>query len=222
MHLVERLVVWALASLSFTCLIGQFYALWPMSRFACLILLPATGILAAMAWHARKRPLSEQSPSVWIVQGAVGGVFAALIYDAFRLPFVLGGYPLFAVFPRFGQLLQGVSTKADPLLSDYLLGWLYHFSNGAALGIMFLAMMWSWSARTLIVGAICWAVCVEISLLLTPYYTFFQLKLPMSVFIVLTMSAHLIFGAALGWCCWFRLARRRPPATQSGVAERLA
>jgi len=213
----ERLLVWALASLSFACLIGQFNGWWPMSSFACVILLPATGLLMAIAFATRGRPAGPRSPAAWIIQGAVGGIFAALIYDAFRLPFVMAGYPLFAVFPRFGQLLLGMPMHEAPSLFAHVLGWLYHFSNGAALGIMFMAMVTSWTTRTFGIGAVCWALAVEAFLLLTPYYAFFQLKLPQTTFVVLTLSAHLVFGCALGWWLWFRLVRRST-STPCGAA----
>ncbi len=207
LEIIERSSVWGLASLSFACLIGQFYGWWPMSRFACLVLLPATVLLAAIAWQTRGRPAGPRSPSAWIIQGAVGGIFAALIYDAFRLPFVLAGYPLFAVFPRFGQLLLADSYADAPSPWAHVLGWLYHFSNGAALGIMLMAMITSWTARAFIAGAVSWALAVEAFLLLTPYYSFFQLKLPQATFLILTLSAHVVFGIALGWWLRARLVR---------------
>jgi hypothetical protein len=37
-----RFVVFALASLSFACLLGEMYGLWPMRWFGCLVLPPAT------------------------------------------------------------------------------------------------------------------------------------------------------------------------------------
>jgi hypothetical protein len=87
-------------------------------------------------------------------------------------------------------------------------GWLYHFSNAAALGIMFLAMVSGWRRLTLIGGAMMWAAAVEIFLLLTPYYVYFKLKLPYSEFLALTISAHLVFGVVLGLWCWFVLGRK--------------
>jgi len=105
------------------------------------------------------------------VQGALGGVVAALAYDLYRLPFVLGGAPLFKVFPRFGQLLLGAS---EPTWLVQLLGWSYHFSNGAALGIMFLAMLPRPRRRVLLGGAVAWALFIEGMLLLTPYTQFFR------------------------------------------------
>jgi hypothetical protein len=201
--MLSRLSVFTLAFLSFACLLGQFYGLWSMRWFGCWVLPPATLLLAIIAYRARKQPGGVGSPFTWIVEGAVGGIVAAVAYDLYRLIFVLQGAPLFKVFPRFGELLLGAE---EPRWLVHLLGWSYHFSNGAALGIMFLAMAPSASRRLLLWGAVGWAMFVETVLLLTPYTTFFGLPLD-GRFIFLTASAHLMFGVALGlWCRW-RIAR---------------
>jgi hypothetical protein len=56
----------------------------------------------------------------------LGGLFAAVVYDLFRLPFVLNGYPLFGVFPRFGQMLLGAAPN-DFGAAVQIAGWIYHF-----------------------------------------------------------------------------------------------
>jgi hypothetical protein len=132
-----------------------------------------------------------------VVEGSLGGLAAAAAYDLYRLPFVLRGAPLFKVFPRFGEMLLGAE---GPRWLVHLLRWGYHFSNGAALGVMFLALVPVASPRLLFWGAVGWAVCVEALLLMTPYAAFFGLPLD-GRFIFLTASAHLVFGVALGlWC----------------------
>src|SRR5450755_4093502 len=95
-----RFFVWVLAFLSFACLLGQFYGLWSMRIFGCTVLPPATATLAWLAWRG-------EPARAWIVQGALGGLVAAVAYDLYRLPFVLNGAPLFKVFARFGELLLG-------------------------------------------------------------------------------------------------------------------
>lgn len=199
----SRIVVFGLAWLSFGCLLGQFYGLWSMRWFGCVVLPPATLLLALAAYLHRNEPGSLGSPWVWIVQGAVGGIVAAVVYDLYRLPFVLSGAPLFKVFPRFGELLLGAS---EPRWLVHGLGWTYHFSNGAALGIMFLVMASCFRRPALFWGAVAWALFVEAMLLVTPYVSFFGLKMDPR-FVFLTASAHLIFGAALGLYCRSRLGR---------------
>jgi hypothetical protein len=198
-QLALRVVVFALASLSFACLLGHFYGFWTMHFFGCWVLPPATAVLV---WIAYRYP---GHPRTWIVQGTLGGIVAAVAYDLYRLPFVLAGTPLFKVFPMFGQMLLGVPGPPfaeEPTTAAYLLGWFYHFSNGAALGIMFLAMAGNLTGRKAFWGAVIWALTVEFILLNTPYAGFFGLPLN-GWFIFLTASAHLIFGIVLGlWCRW--------------------
>lgn len=197
MLLLSRAVVFMLAFLSFACLLGTFYDLWSMHVFACWVLPPATALLVIIALATRRRPGSMQSPYTWIVEGTLGGIVAAMAYDLYRLPYVLAGTPLFKVFPRFGQLILG---GEGPAWLVHLIGWTYHFSNGAALGIMFLTLVPRANPRVLFWGAICWALFIEAMLLLTPYTGFFDLKFN-AWFLFLTASAHLVFGIVLGlWC----------------------
>ncbi len=165
-----------------------------MRAFAPCILLPATLLLAILALKG-----SSQTRFI-IAQGALAGVFAALVYDLFRLPFVLAGKPLFGVFPQFGQLLLFGELNGDTSFWPQIVGWTYHFSNGAALGIMGAAMIpLSATPKTRFWSSVAFATGVEIALLLSPYYQFLGLHLPMSQFVPITLAAHLIFGAALGW-----------------------
>ena len=197
LRLPHRATVFTLAFLSFACLLGQFYGLWSMHLFGCWVLPPATALLAVIARRARGEKAGVGSAHTWVVQGALGGVIAAVAYDLYRLPFVLHGAPLFQVFPQFGQLLLGGS---EPAWLVHALGWSYHFSNGAALGIMFLALATTARPRVLFWGAVAWALFIEAMLLLTPYTNFFGLQLN-ARFLFLTVSAHLVFGLVLGaWC----------------------
>ena len=189
----SRPVVFFLAWLSFACLFGQFYNLWSMKTFALLVFPPALLLLVVAA------AVAPGPPRVWIVEGAIGGLVAAVAYDLYRLPYVLNGAPLFKVFALFGKYLTG--TPGPNALWETV-GWTYHFSNGAALGIMLLAMVTRPSRAILFWGAVVWALFVETVLLLTPYASFFGLKLN-GKFIFYTASAHLIFGLVLGaWIAW--------------------
>ena len=162
-----------------------------MRVFGSCVMLPGTLALVLLAWR------SSSETRRWIVLGALGGLVAAVAYDLYRLPFVLAGAPLFKVFPRFGEMLLGTS---EPRWAVQAAGWSYHFLNGAALGVMFLAMVPSASRTVLMWGAVVWALVVEALLLITPYTSFLGLKLD-GRFIFLTATAHAIFGIVLGlWC----------------------
>lgn len=194
-----RMLVWSLASMSIACLLGQFYGRWSMKAFAGLVMLPCA---VALAWLARARYFPKSLLSAGfdqrraIIQGALGGLLAVVAYDLFRLPFVLAGFPLFKVFPEFGRLLLG---SGAPGWAIQIAGWSYHFSNGAALDIMFASMLPARmsKARLMVAGA-AWALVVETMLLLTPYRDFFKILMPWATFLALTASAHLIFGLCLG------------------------
>ena len=192
--LQSRPVLWALASMSFAALLGDFYGFWSMRTFTPIILLPATLILIYLALRG-----NAQTRFI-VVQGALAGLLAAVVYDVFRVPFVLAGKPLFDVFPQFGQLLlYGHLVKGDHSLPVQIVGWAYHFQNGMALGIMALAMIpVSASAKARFWICIAWATGVEIFLLLSPYYVKLGLHMPMRLFIPITLAAHLVFGAVLG------------------------
>src|SRR5262252_7057739 len=109
-----------------------------MHVFGMCVLAPAILLLIIAALlHRDSEQRDMRSPWVWIVQGTIGGLVAAVAYDLYRLPFVLNGAPLYKPFPKFGELLLGSS---QPVWAVHSLGWAYHFSNGIALGIMFLVM----------------------------------------------------------------------------------
>ena len=199
-----RAIVFALAAASIWCLLAEFYGLCTMRTFFYWVLLPATVLLIAMAAYDRR--VGDRRLFQAVVWGAAAGTLAAIAYDVFRLPFVfshawgLDGIvpqmPLFKVFPRFGAMLLNEPVEQPSYsLAAQLMGWGYHFSNGATFGIMYAALIgkpsrsWFWG--------IVMAVAIEIGLLASPYTKFFDI--PMSVlFVAVTLTAHVIFGAAMG------------------------
>lgn len=175
-----------------------------MRVFAGCVLFPATLILIYLAFRG------QRETRFIIIQGALAGLVAAIIYDLFRVPFVLAGKPLFGVFPQFGQLLlYGKLVAGDTTWPVQLAGWTYHFQNGMALGIMAAAMIpFRFKPAARFWSCIAWAAGVEILLLLSPYYVYLGLHMPMNLFIPITLAAHLVFGAVLGWYfvkVWFQV-----------------
>jgi hypothetical protein len=233
---LERALLFALAATSIWSLLAEFYAVSSMRAFALFIFVPATAAL--LIWAARDR--AGGSGYAWRVVwvGAVAGFIAACAYDVFRLPFVFARemhidpvvphLPLFKVFPAFGKLILGeplvahISGHPTPnSLADHLIGWAYHFSNGMTFGIMYLALVgdagrrsWWW--------AVVLAVVLELGMLLTPYPNVFGIKVT-KTFVAVTLSAHLVFGVALGLCArrlWragaVRSARRAARPAKAG------
>ena len=176
-----------------------------MRLFTLAILTPATALLIVMAVLDAR--LGDWQLCRSVILGACAGLIAAIAYDLFRLPFVFArpwhlspAIPpmnLFKVFPRFGAMILGEPIEQNHYsLQARLLGWAYHFSNGITFGVMYIALIgdacrrsWKW--------AIAMAVGLELGMLLTPYPRFFGITLT-ATFVMVTLAAHTIFGAAMG------------------------
>src|SRR5205085_1782914 len=81
-------------------------------------------------------------------------------------------------------------------LSAHIVGWMYHFSNGVTFGVMYMAMIGDATKRSWL-WAIVLAAGLELAMLFTPYTRFFGINLA-ALFVVVTLSAHMIFGVAMG------------------------
>jgi len=241
-------LVFVLSAASIWCLLSEMYGLCDMRTFFFAIVLPATAALYALAVLDRAKGDRKLWRAVMI--GSLAGLFGAVMYDIFRLPFVFSDawgmgklgipqMPLFKVFPRFGALIlgepmeQGVAAGqpgaawgAGYSSAAHLLGWLYHFSNGATFGVMFAAM---YAGAKEAIGAtraqawkpVLWAtlmaVAIECCLLASPYAKFFGIHLT-TRFVVVTMLAHIVFGLGLGVYFAWHAGRWRLPAPIPVVA----
>jgi hypothetical protein len=209
-----RTIVFLLAASSIWCLLVEMYGLCSMRLFTLWVLIPATGVLYALAiWDRR-----GGDGTLWrgVMIGSLAGLLAAVAYDVFRLPFVfshawgLSGIvpqmPLFKVFPRFGAMILGQPVEQEHYsLAAQFVGWTYHFSNGITFGVMYVAMLGDPRRRSWWWGVIM-AGGIELALLISPYGKFFGIPVT-ALFIAVTLSAHTIFGAVMGW--YTRLADRR-------------
>lgn len=241
-----RFLVFVLSATSIWCLLSEMYGLCDMRTFFYAILLPATAALYGIALLDRAKGDGRLFRAVMI--GTLGGLVGAVVYDVFRLPFVfsdawgmgkfgLPQMPLFKVFPRFGAMIlgepmeQGVPAGqpgsawgAGYSLAAHLLGWVYHFSNGATFGVMFAAMYAGakeaiGAARAGVWKPVFWAtimaVGIEVCLLVSPYARFFGIHVT-TRFVVVTILAHITFGLGLG--AWFAWHGRRWRLPQSAIA----
>jgi hypothetical protein len=220
-----RFLVFLLAATSIACLLFDFYGWCSMRQFARYVFLPALVALSAVVAFDRVRSNGSLCRAVMI--GLAGGLLAAVAYDVFRLPFVFarewglaGLVPpmnLFKVFPRFGAMILGQPVEQGSYsLPAQLIGWFYHFSNGATFGMMYLAVIgdgarrhWAW--------AVLMAVGLELGMLLTPYPQVFHIAVSPR-FIAVTAAAHAIFGVVLGLSVrWLARTRRWPGAVDPGA-----
>ena len=200
-----RWVVFVLAASSIACLLFDFYRLCSMRLFTFFIFAPAMVVLFAFAlldWLRGDRMLWRA-----VLIGFLGGLLAAVSYDVFRLPFVFAKewgissvvppMDLFKVFPRFGAMVLGEPIEQSHYsATTQLVGWIYHFSNGATFGVMYVAMIGNPQRRHW-VWAVLWAVALEVGMLLTPYPQVFDIAVTRR-FVVVTVAAHAIFGVGLG------------------------
>ncbi|MEA3207260.1 MAG: hypothetical protein QOE70_317 [Chthoniobacter sp.] len=200
-----RAAVFALAATSIACLLAEFYGLGSMRVWVCGLLLPACAMLALVALVDARR--NDGQLARMVVLGTLAGLAAAIAYDLFRVPFVwarewhldpwLPAMKLFKVFPRFGAMILGQPVEQAQYSSvAQLIGWTYHFSNGATFGVMYLAMIGD-AARRHWAWAVVMAVGLELGMLLTPYPQVFGIHVS-ATFVIVTLIAHLIFGIALG------------------------
>ena len=220
-----RAVIFILAATSIACLLFDFYRLCPMRTFTVFIFLPAIVLLFALAIWDR----IFGNKNLWraVMIGVIAGFLAAIAYDIFRLPFVfakqlgiesiLPPLNLFKVFPRFGaMILNQPVEQASYSLGAHLIGWIYHFSNGIAFGVMYVALIGDGTKRHWAWGVVM-AVCLELGMLLTPYPAFFKIPVT-AAFVLVTLAAHVIFGATLG-----KIVQRRseriftPPFPSAGA-----
>ena len=204
-----RAIVFTLSAMSIWCLLSEFYGLCSMRTFVLFVLIPAMFLLTAMALIDRSKGDRRLFRAILI--GSMAGLAAAISYDLFRLPWVVGyanqigpawlRLPLFRVFPQFGaMILSQPFTPQQPAASyspsAQILGWIYHFSNGMTFGIMYMALIGDTMKRSWL-WAIALAAGLELMMLLTPYTTFFAIPIT-ALFIAVTLTAHVIFGLTLG------------------------
>ena len=184
-----------------------------MHVFTPFIFVPAFLALLTFATLDRLRGNGELWRAVRL--GLVAGLLAAIAYDIFRLPFVFARplgiesvvppLNLFKVFPRFGAMVLGQPIEQDHYsVAAQVIGWIYHFSNGATFGVMYLATIGDGRRHGL--WAVLFALSLELAMLLTPYPAVFGIHVTAG-FIVATVLAHAIFGLSLGFGVQW-LARR--------------
>jgi len=200
-----RLLAFLLSTTSLGCLLAQFYGICSMRIFAAAVFLPATAALVALCCLNLARARGRFCRPIAV--GAAAGFIAAVAYDLFRLPFVYArqwgidafvpALNLFKVFPAFGAMLLGQPAgQAHYSAAASILGWIYHFSNGITIGVMYLALIgdparrhWAWAVAV--------ATGLELGMLLTPYPAVFGIPVT-ARFVCVTMGAHAVFGVCLG------------------------
>jgi hypothetical protein len=156
-------------------------------------LLPSIGGLALLVVLLQR---SHRVISKAILLGAGAGVIATVPLEVVRLIGFHCGY-MPGNLPRLmGVLLLNRFAEGPTFVSD-IVGWTYHFWNGASFGILFVAVFGSrrWIAPI-------YGMVIGIGFMLSPVVAslgvgFFGLEFSRG-FPVTVLAAHLAFGGALG------------------------
>jgi len=169
-----------------------------MAVLGLWVLLPSVALLIVVTgvtvWR-RHRRLSNR-----ILAGAAAGFIATFGLEAVRATsfHVFAGMP--GDMPRLlGVLLTDRFMLGPSLLSD-IVGWTYHFWNGATFGIIF-AVLFGRRSTLLAVG---YSLLIGIGFLISPAVDalgigFMGMEMPrMPITVVL---AHLVYGTILGILC---------------------
>jgi hypothetical protein len=165
-----------------------------MSVLATTVLIPSIVLLAvvfAIAAYRGQRRLAGR-----LLAGVAAGVLATVALEVVRtVSFRLGGMP--GDLPRLmGVLLTDRFMLGPSLLSD-LLGYAYHFWNGACFGVIFAVPF----GRRPVPWAAGYATLIGLGFLASPAVKalgvgFMGVEMP--TMIVTIVIAHLAYGLALG------------------------
>lgn len=173
-----------------------------MSVLAMRLLVPSVVLLVAVAVIAVRR--GHRALVRRMAAGAACGALATIGLEAVRLPsFHFGGMP--GNLPRLlGVLLLDRFMLGPSVLSD-VLGYAYHFWNGACFGLIFAVLFgkssWRWTSV--------YGLALGLGFLAGPATRamgvgFLGLQMPTMTATV--VAAHLVYGLLLGLCLgrWIR------------------
>lgn len=168
--------------------------------YVIFAMLPALAGLAAIAVYAYRRYPRLFNRMIW---GLGAGAIASVGLDLVRISGTAGG-----AFPGdmpqlFGQMITGEMGG-----SALLVGYLYHFLNGATFGLMYALLFgrirWYWG--------IAWGLLFELGMMLSP--PVMMMAGPFGVrgfwpeLFLVSLLAHVVFGAVLGWIAERKITHR--------------
>lgn len=186
-------------------MLGGMMAAQPvMADYTTYVLLPALVILAVVSVFALAR---YPGLANLILAGLAAGAVATVALDAVRLTgFGLRWMPA-NLPPMFGMLILG--PQSSPAQAQ-VVGYLYHFLNGASFGIMYTLAV----GRGRLWWGIGWGIVIWLLMMISPPLLIMGVG-PFGVkfgpgLVVTTFVAHVAYGAALGWLAQRWVAGRGP------------
>lgn len=168
-------------------LLAYFWGVLAMRQATLVVLLPAAVSLVILwVWAARRGDSDVRNR---ILAGVCAGAMATLLYDVVRVPIALSGIPVFKAISYFGTTIM---ASAEPTVASEVVGWTYHLSNGIGFGLVYAAAV----DRPRWYSAVTWGLLLELAMLATPYAEVFGYRLS-PLFLVITISSHVVYGLAL-------------------------
>lgn len=170
-------------------LLAKLYGIASMQSLTLAVALPCCiGIFFIWFW-AHKSGHKELAAT--LVIGFISGLVATIAYDLIRIPFNLAGLRIFVPISAFGIWVANSSSSSR---FTEVIGWVYHYSNGITLAIMYVLFMrnrhWAW--------AILWACSLETLAILCPFGRIFSLSGNYPA-IGIAYLGHIAYGLPLGW-----------------------
>jgi hypothetical protein len=169
-----------------------------MSTLALWGLIPSVVVMAAAVGFAKWRGHRRLVNRVWV--GIAAGLLATVGLEAVRITSfrVFHGMP--GDLPKLLGVLLLNRFMAGPSALSTVLGYLYHFWNGACFGIIFAVIF----GRVRFYWGILYGEVIGTVFLLSPAVTalgvgFFASN--MHSMQITVWLAHLVYGAILGWLC---------------------
>jgi hypothetical protein len=166
-----------------------------MDVLAKFALLPAIAVMGAI-WGLLRR--ADDALARPVAVGLAAGAVATIALEVIRLPgfwlgFMPGNLPRLMGVLLLNQFLSGPTTASD------IVGWAYHFWNGASFGLIYV-LLFATCRRW--VGAV-YGVALGFGFMLSPVVSalgvgFFGLEFSKGFPITVTL-AHAAFGTVLGW-----------------------
>lgn len=217
--MMQAMPVLALASVAPNAFPAAQMGLASLKSLALIFLLPAAALLFALTlWHYLQGSVRLARA---VMLGGGAGAAATLALEAVRYPGFLAGYMPGNLPQLMGVLLLDRFALGPSEVSN-IAGFAYHFWNGASFGILFVVAAEVGIARRSILWTTVYGVLIGIGFLASPVVrslgggTFGHEFGPF--FILTVATAHLAFGAALGFF-WKYFDRRYAPATANNAVR---
>ncbi|MBI4506913.1 MAG: hypothetical protein HY691_15380 [Chloroflexi bacterium] len=182
-------------------MLGGMMAAQPvMAGLTAYVLLPSLVVLGVVYFYARAH---YRGLANCILAGLAAGAVATVALDAVRLTGFSRRWMPANLPPTFGMLILG--PQSSPAQAE-LVGYLYHFLNGASFGLIFTLAV----GRGRLAWGIGWGVVIWLLMMVTPPLLLMGVG-PFGVnfgpgLVATTFTAHVAYGAALSllaqrWAC---------------------